>query len=336
MTEPFESFNEFVIRPPIRADIPALVDMINADALQYMGAPDFSVAEYEAEWDEPGPDRSEITRIATTKQGAVVAMVEAHCRPPYVRNFLWGRVHPAYCGRGLGAYLNQWGESYVAAQMAAAPADARVTVACTTIQTNRAAATLFQADGYQHVRSFYTMTIAMDAPPLEPTWPPGITVRTMQPDEAAAVYRTMDESFQDHWGYVSVPFEEGFPRWQHYILHDPEADPSLWFVALAGDEIIGCSLCKPKITAHPDMGWVNSLGVRRPWRRQGIALALLQHTFGEFYRRGTKKVGLGVDASSLTGATRLYEKAGMRVLRQFDNYEKELRSGRDLTTQVAG
>jgi mycothiol synthase len=41
-----------------------------------------------------------------------------------------------------------------------------------------------------------------------------------------------------------------------------------------------------------------------------------------------------VDASSLTGATRLYEKAGMRVLRQFDNYEKELRPGRDVSTQA--
>ena len=66
---------------------------------------------------------------------------------------------------------------------------------------------------------------------------------------------------------------------------------------------------------------------------KGLALAILYHLFGEFYRRGIKRVGLGVDADSLTGATRLYEKAGMHTFRQYNAYEKELRSGRDLTTQ---
>ena len=82
-----------------------------------------------------------------------------------------------------------------------------------------------------------------------------------------------------------------------------------------------------------DMGWVSTLGVRRPWRRKGLGLALLQHSFGEFHRRGKCRVGLGVDADSLTGATRLYEKAGMEVHRQYASYEKELRAGVDLSTQ---
>jgi hypothetical protein len=38
-------------------------------------------------------------------------------------------------------------------------------------------------------------------------------------------------------------------------------------------------------------------------------------------------VGLGVDSENLTGATRLYEKAGMHVERQNDTYEIELRPG---------
>jgi ribosomal protein S18 acetylase RimI-like enzyme len=74
--------------------------------------------------------------------------------------------------------------------------------------------------------------------------------------------------------------------------------------------------------------------VLRPWRRQGLGLALLHHTFAEFYQRGTHKVGLGVDAQSLTGATRLYERAGMHIARRFISYEKELRPGRELATQT--
>jgi GNAT superfamily N-acetyltransferase len=73
--------------------------------------------------------------------------------------------------------------------------------------------------------------------------------------------------------------------------------------------------------------------VRRSWRRKGVALGLLHHTFGEFYRRGKNKVALDVDAHSLTGATGLYEKAGMHNARQSAVYEKELRPGKDLSTQ---
>jgi ribosomal protein S18 acetylase RimI-like enzyme len=81
------------------------------------------------------------------------------------------------------------------------------------------------------------------------------------------------------------------------------------------------------------MGQINTLGVRRPWRRQGLGLALLYHSFGALYQRGKRRVRLGVDAQSLTGATRLYERAGMHVDRQFTMFEKELRPGKELSRQ---
>jgi ribosomal protein S18 acetylase RimI-like enzyme len=84
------------------------------------------------------------------------------------------------------------------------------------------------------------------------------------------------------------------------------------------------------MTEDPDMGWVNQLCVRKSWRRQGLGMALLLTGFNEFYRRGKRRVGLGVDATSLTHATRLYEKAGMHVTQQHDTYEKELRPGKDI------
>jgi ribosomal protein S18 acetylase RimI-like enzyme len=70
--------------------------------------------------------------------------------------------------------------------------------------------------------------------------------------------------------------------------------------------------------------------VRRPWRKKGLGLALLTHSFGEFYKRGMKTIGLGVDASNPTGATRLYQRAGMTVASEFLTFEKELRPGRSL------
>jgi hypothetical protein len=65
----------------------------------------------------------------------------------------------------------------------------------------------------------------------------------------------------------------------------------------------------------------------------GLGLALLQHSFVALHDRGCKRVGLGVDAGSLTGATRLYEKAGMRPVQQVTLYEKEIRPGKELSRQ---
>ena len=152
--------------------------------------------------------------------------------------------------------------------------------------------------------------------------------------DEAALYRARNDAFRDHWGYVETPFDEGFALWQHETKSKPHHDPTLFFLIVEGDEIIGYALCEPTITDYPDMGWIDNLAIRRPWRRRGLATALLQHIFSEFYRRGISKVGLGVDADSLTGAVRLYERAGMHRFRQYDTYEKEFRAGRDLTTQV--
>ena len=67
------------------------------------------------------------------------------------------------------------------------------------------------------------------------------------------------------------------------------------------------------------------LGVRRAWRRQGLGEALLLHAFAEFRRRDITRGTLGVDASSATGATRLYERAGMSVYRDTIFLERQVR-----------
>jgi mycothiol synthase len=71
-------------------------------------------------------------------------------------------------------------------------------------------------------------------------------------------------------------------------------------------------------------GWVGAIGVRAPWRRRGIGLALLQHTFAAFHERGTTDVRLGVDTQNPSGATRLYERAGMSVELEEVIYERGL------------
>jgi ribosomal protein S18 acetylase RimI-like enzyme len=179
------------------------------------------------------------------------------------------------------------------------------------------------------------MHIDLDAPPPLPAWPEGVALRTLRVgQDERAVMRAVRDAFRDHWGYVERPFEDEYNFWQHHMFGDDDFDPTLCFLAMDGDRIAGVSLCQLKTDDDPEMGWVSTLGVLRPWRRRGLGLALLRHSFGQFYRRGKRRAGLGVDAQSLTGATRLYEKVGMHVARVYHTYEKELRRGEELSTQT--
>jgi ribosomal protein S18 acetylase RimI-like enzyme len=131
----------------------------------------------------------------------------------------------------------------------------------------------------------------------------------------------VEDAFKDLWGRPRNPFER-FVR----ETEKENFDPSLWFLAVEGDEIAGLTLCK----TLAGEGWVDVVGVRRPWRNRGLGLALLRHAFTEYHRRGTHRVSLSVDAESITGAPRLYGRAGMRVRESYIILLKELRPGVDL------
>ena len=258
-----------------------------------------------------------------------------------MRYDVWGRVHPEYAGKGVGSHLLAWAGERAKRSMPSAAPGARVVLRSFVPSIDEEAGELFQVSGYRVIRHGLRMVIDLDGDLPAPKWPEGIRVRTMRPGEEADVLRAVRDAFKDHFGYIETPFEQEYERWMHMIENDVNYDSCLWFLAMdngrvAGDNIAGMSLCSHKSFDDPDMGWVGTLGVRRPWRRRGLGLALLQHSFIELGRRGQPRVGLGVDAESLTGATRLYLRAGMHpdTRHQHSLYEKELRPGIDLSRQT--
>jgi ribosomal protein S18 acetylase RimI-like enzyme len=128
------------------------------------------------------------------------------------------------------------------------------------------------------------------------------------------------DAFADHWDFHRGPLEE----WLSYNVRDHAFDPSLWWLAEDGDELVALSLNQWHFSGDPQYGWIGILGVRPAWRRRGLATALLRHSFRDFRERGATRVGLGVDGENTTGAVRLYEKAGMQVVRRNDTYEQKL------------
>ena len=287
------------------------------------------------EWVSPGFNPAEDIRLVFAPNDEMVGYIEVWttAKPP-IHPWIWGRVDPAYEGLGIGTYLLNWAEERAKKALDQVPADLRFALRIGTFRQADESKKLFEELGYQRIRSSYSMRINMDTPPAEPEWPAGITLRTYNPEtDLEAVYRADTESFRDHFGFVEAPFEEGLKRFKHMMTGYEGFDPTLWFLAMDGDQVAGICLCRNQAYDDPEVGYVNILGVLRPWRKRGIGLALLRHAFGELYRRGKRKAGLGVDAENLTGALRLYENAGMSVHQASDLFEKEIRSGKEISVQ---
>ncbi len=324
---------QYIVRPPTFDDLPAVVELLNICAIEQIGAAEFSVATIHDEWTQPTVNIATDRRTYWTADGQLVAYGEyGDATETHIKTYVWLRIHPDYRDQDFGPQILAWANERAQASIALAPEGAQVTLEAGVYSTDLQGAALLQEHGFQLTRHFWRMERELDTPPSAPVLPAGMTIRPYDPaTELEPLIRAFMESFQDHWGFVEQPFEGHLKRWEHMrALHD--YDPSLWFVATDGTEVAGFAVCWPKMDEDPAMGWVGTLGVRRQWRRQRLGLALLDHAFSEFYQRGQQRVGLGVDAASLTGATKLYERAGMRKTRQYDSYQKILRPGINLTT----
>lgn len=328
----------FTARPVTLDDAEAATDLLNAYNIALTGRPCITPGEIRSYWQQPTMYLATDTLAVFAPDGAAMAgEAELWNIDPHVTHFVFAQVHPAHQGLGIGAALAAWAEARGRELLPSAPEGSRVILQQFIMSTDAPAEKFLQDRGYTLVRHNLRMSIDFAGPPPRPSLPEGVTIRPfIRGQEEAALLRAVRDEFRDHWGYVEQPWDEDYKGWLHYMNTDPNFDPSLTFVAMDGDEIAGTALCNQNWVEDPGAGWIHSLGVRRPWRRRGVALALLQHSFVALHERGKQGAKLGVDAQSLTGATRLYEKAGMHMERQFSFYEKELRAGADMTTKVVG
>jgi mycothiol synthase len=321
-------------------DLPEAVEMFNAVSQQTLGVSEFSVETYRPEWTVPILNLPEYVKVVRTTVGQLVGCVEVwDLFEPHTRINGWIKIHPDHQGCGLEAALLRFADDKARqSAIPRAPADARVSLIGWVNDREQMTNAAYAQSGYSLVRHSYHMHIELSAAPPAPIWPDGITLRAFVPGQDEATVTYIDrEAFRDHWGFIERPFEDDVKMIQHW-MQGPDYDPALWLMAMTadgegGERCVGISLNRLQAEGDAEMGWIGSLGVLREYRHKGLATALLHHSFGEFYRRGKKRVGLGVDAQNLTGALRLYERVGMHVARKYNTYEKELRPGVELSTQ---
>jgi mycothiol synthase len=282
-----------------------------------------SVEDLQNQWHASKFNPETDSHVIETQDGRVVAYGEFNNYQAHADLGADLYVHPEFKGRGLFPAMLNWIEARAREDMQHAEPDLRVFIRSSMDGKDEVAKKAHEAAGYVPVRFSWRMEINLTEEPSAAVFPAGIELRPFDKEtHARLLLDAENEAFSEHWGSHIAEFEE----WSHRKLEKAEFDPSLWIIAWDGDQIAGFSQNRFRM----GVGWVGTLGVLKPWRKSGLGLALLRHSFGEFYKRGMKTIGLGVDASNSTGATRLYQRAGMSVASEFITFEKEIRPGKDL------
>ena len=326
----------YAVRSATIDDADRIAELINTYMEAVTGRAAISAEALRQQMQMPEIDCEQDTRLIISPSGDFAAFAAAFHVAPHVHVNGLAPVAVPHQGLGIGSELLAWIEDRAAQALEIAPPDARVSLAQTVDENEKAAIRLLEENGYLQVRHFWRMLIDLDdaGSPDGGVWPEGISVSTTQlPQDLLPALRAGRDAFRDHWGHVEGPEDEALQRMRYRAENDPDFDPELRFLVRGGGEIVG--ICNVRAKDGPDetTGYIETLGVRRAWRRKGIAKALLLHAFDACRNRGLSRVALHVDAASLTGATRLYESAGMHISELSHAYEKELRPGVELSTQ---
>lgn len=236
----------------------------------------------------------------------------------------FGFVHPAWRRRGIGGALLRHNESLLRA-IAAQHADVEPKwLSSEAVEADAGGVALLRGAGYEPARYFYDMV----APSLDgivaPPMPEGIEVRPVTREQYRRIWEAEAEAFRDHWGETEWT-EEEWRKWEA----DPEmADPRFWRVGWDGEEIAGVIVTSVPAEENERHGrarvYVAGVSVRRPWRRRGLARALLARSLVAAREAGYTSASLGVDTDSPTGATDLYRSLGFAPERTFIAWRKPL------------
>jgi GNAT superfamily N-acetyltransferase len=311
-----------------RAGDAAIVTDLNnrgdeADGLEWRSSPEETAA-----WLERSNDQFDVSRdVEVVELGGVpVAFSEVQWidTTDGLREYrLGGMVDPDWRRRGIGRWLMRRMERHAGTLAARYPTELPQVFGSWCPDSRVGKRILLEQEDYQPARWFFEM-VRHDMEQVElPPLPEGIEVRPVAPDAYRQLWDADVEAFQDHWGGFDGS-EVVYQSW----LKDPKFDPRLWVVAWDGDEIAGGvinTISEAENAAfNRRRGWLQSVFTRRPWRRRGLARALVGRSLVLLRERGMTSAGLGVDADNPQAATRIYEEAGFAVDTRSTAYRKPM------------
>jgi len=302
------------VRPfDIDRDLEAVVDLIfeanAADGEEYApSVEDFrNEIEHRAHFD-PGRDM-----LLAEIDGRLVAGTEhgVRLRAGVVQHELAGWVRPEVRRQGIGRSLLRWAERR-GREAASEWAGMEPHGFATEVGEKQAGAiALLESEGYRRVRYGFMMTRPLSEPIPDTPLPEGFEVRPVVESDHRRIWDADAEAFRDHWD-PSERTDEDFVS----MMSIPGIDTSLWRVAWAGDEVAGSVMNYIFAGENEKLGvrrgWLEHVSVRRPYRRRGLAGALIADSLRALRDKGLDEAALGVDAQNPSGALHLYESFGFR------------------------
>jgi mycothiol synthase len=301
----------YATRPAGWDDLDAVVALVQACDLADAGVVDPVREHIDEEWRIAKDGLEPHVLLVHAGDGSLVGLAQVFGLNPELSVDAWVRVHPDHRSRGLGTALAAWTEDRAPGLV---PPGASSKLYNSIPLEDEAGDRLLVARGFAPVRVFWHMERIFDGDPEPAEVPPGCEIRTYShPADAETVHDVLEDAFTDHWGYEPYPRDLAMEQLSR-------RDPGLIWVATFEGSAAGALIAR----MLEDTGWIDDLGVRRPWRGRGMARALLRQAFAELARRGIVTVALNVDSENTTGATGLYESVGMRARRAWRVYEKPL------------
>ena len=298
------------VRRPTDADLLPVVELMRRVEEDDTGEAEWDEKQLREHWETIDRDR-DVWLVDV--DGRLAGYVDLEVRPGG-RMMSDGYVDPDVRGRGVGSELLRLVDAEARERMEGT--EGRVYLQNATTAD---AGDFYRARGFETVRRFRRMATDLEREP-QVVVPAGVELRRIVPGEEREIHELLEDAFSEHWEHRRRTYEEYAKR----TFAREEYDPTLCVVAEADGELAGASLNFWKDMG--DWGWIGVIGVVPRFRGRGIGEALLLESFAELWRRGERRVALGVDAQNETGATRLYERVGMRTLWEAAVWEKELRA----------
>jgi mycothiol synthase len=236
-----------------------------------------------------------------------------------------GFLIPKWRRKGIGRTLLLWMESRLRDIAATHPSQTARVFQVDVSQFQKGTAIMLERSAYQPARHFFDMVRPTLDGILEFPLPDGSEIRPVNPDHYRAIWKSVDETSQDEWGYKELT-DGDYQEW----LTSPHFQPHLWQVAwdIATNQVVGHVLTfidnDENKQFNRKRGYTEGIGVDRSWRRRGLARALISRSLQAQRVAGMTESALAADSDSTSGVTRLYESCGFQTVKCNTIYRKPM------------